>query len=142
MAEPSRGLTVAAGSRSALVAYRFMAYVVGCMLIVVFVSIPFPSVEQVVGPIHGGLYIVYLLAVLNLVARTRLGLWALLAMVTGGWVPFAAFAVERWTTHRLEPGDGGRYTGEAASRSRPAAGPTSRPAGWKGEGTTSKDIRL
>jgi integral membrane protein len=84
-----------------LLRYRIMAYIVGVMLIIVFCAIPFSSVEQVVGPIHGVLYIVYLAAALHLVIRARLGLWTLVAMVTGGWVPFAAFVVERWVTHRL-----------------------------------------
>jgi integral membrane protein len=78
-----------------------MAYVVGVMLIIVFASIPFSSVEAVVGPIHGVLYILYLLAAIDLVRQTRLGLWPLLAMVAGGWVPFLAFVVERWVTRRL-----------------------------------------
>jgi integral membrane protein len=84
-----------------LLAYRILAYIVGVMLIIVFCTIPFSSVEQVVGPIHGALYIVYLAAALNLVIRARLGLWTLIAMVTAGWVPFVAFVVERWVTPRV-----------------------------------------
>ncbi len=68
-------------ARSLLV-YRVLAYIVGVMLIIVFCTIPFSGVEQVVGPIHGVLYIVYLAAALNLVIRARLGLWTLVAMVT------------------------------------------------------------
>lgn len=85
----------------ALVRYRVMAYVVGVMLIVVFVSIPFQAVEKVVGFTHGMLYLLYLLAVLDLVRRARLGFWTLVAMVCGGWVPFLAFVVERWVTRRV-----------------------------------------
>jgi integral membrane protein len=84
-----------------LLFYRVMAYVVGCMLILVFATIPFGSVEAVVGPIHGFLYIVYLLAALLLVVRARLPWWMWFVMATGGWVPFAAFVVERWVTRRL-----------------------------------------
>ncbi len=86
----------------ALLRYRIMAYVVGVGLIVVFVSIPFQSVEKVVGFTHGMLYLLYLLTVLDLVRRARLGLWTLIAMVCGGWVPFLAFVVERWVTRRVE----------------------------------------
>jgi integral membrane protein len=81
--------------------YRIMAYIVGVMLIVVFVSIPFDPVEKVVGPIHGALYIAYLAVSLNLVIRARLSWWTMLAMVTGGWIPFAAFIVEHWVTRRV-----------------------------------------
>ena len=84
-----------------LLLYRILAYIVGVMLIIVFCAIPFSSVEQVVGPIHGVLYLVYLAAALNLVVRARLGLWTLVAMVTAGWVPFVAFVVERWVTPRV-----------------------------------------
>jgi integral membrane protein len=82
-----------------------MAYIVGVMLIVVFVSIPFQAVEKVVGFTHGMLYLVYLLTVLDLVRRARLGFWALVAMVCGGWVPFLAFVVERWVTRRITTRD-------------------------------------
>jgi integral membrane protein len=78
-----------------------MAYTVGVMLIVVFCSIPFGTVEAVIGPIHGALYIIYLLAALNLVIRARLGWWTMLAMAAGGWVPFTAFVVEHWVAGRL-----------------------------------------
>jgi integral membrane protein len=84
-----------------LLRYRIMAYIVGVMLIVVFCAIPFQAVEQVVGPIHGVLYILYLAAALHLVVRARLGLWTLIAMVTAGWIPFVAFVVERWVTRRV-----------------------------------------
>jgi integral membrane protein len=87
-----------------LLLYRVLAYIVGVMLIIVFCAIPFSSVEQVVGPIHGVLYLVYLAAALNLVIRARLGLWTLVAMVTAGWVPFVAFVVERWVTPRVRAG--------------------------------------
>ncbi len=85
----------------ALIRYRIMAYIVGVMLIVVFVSIPFQAVERVVGFGHGMLYLVYLLTVLDLVRRARLRLWTFVAMVCGGWVPFLAFVVEHWVTRRL-----------------------------------------
>jgi integral membrane protein len=80
-----------------------MAYVVGVMLLVVFAAIPFDSVERVVGPLHGALYIVYLATVLDVFVRFRLRLLELVAMVAGGWVPFLAFVVERWMRRRLSP---------------------------------------
>jgi integral membrane protein len=85
----------------ALLFYRVMAYVVGVGLIAVFVCIPFDSAEAVIGPVHGFFYIVYLLAALLLVVRARMPWWMWLLMATGGWVPFAAFFVERWVTRRL-----------------------------------------
>jgi integral membrane protein len=86
---------------TALIRYRIMAYVVGVMLIVVFVTIPFQSVEKVVGPTHGALYIVYLLTVVNMLIRYRLSFWMFAAMVAAGFLPFLSFIVERWVSRRL-----------------------------------------
>lgn len=94
----------------ALTRYRVMAYIVGVGLIVlVFIGMPLQygagtkAVVAIVGPIHGALYIVYLLAALDLVRRTRLSVWAMVAMVAAGLVPFVAFVVERRITARFTP---------------------------------------
>jgi integral membrane protein len=99
MAQPARSVT---SRRGALLRYRVMAYVVGVMLIVVFATIPFDSVEAVVGPIHGVLYIVYLATVLQVVVQFRLKLWTFVGMVACGWLPFLAFIMERYVTRRLQ----------------------------------------
>ena len=92
----------------ALRRYRIMAYTVGVgLIILVFVGIPLqygahsPGVVKVVGPIHGALYIVYLLAALDLARRARFGLLQMAAMVAAGFVPFVAFIVERQVVRRL-----------------------------------------
>lgn len=92
----------------ALRRYRFMAYTVGIgLIILVFVGIPLQygahstGVVKVVGPIHGALYIVYLLAALDLARRARFGLLQLVAMVSAGFVPFVAFIVEHQVVRRL-----------------------------------------
>jgi integral membrane protein len=92
----------------AILRYRVMAYTVGVgLMILVFVGVPLqyaahsPGVVKVVGPIHGALYIVYLLAALDLARRARFGLLQLVAMVAAGFVPFVAFIVERQVVRRL-----------------------------------------
>ena len=94
--------------KSALVRYRVMAYVVGVgLLVLVLIGVPLqyaadkPAVVEVVGPIHGVLYIVYLLTVADLARRFRLGLGQVIALVAAGFVPFLAFIVERWMTRRI-----------------------------------------
>ncbi|MGA3353113.1 MAG: DUF3817 domain-containing protein [Acidimicrobiales bacterium] len=94
---------------STLVRYRAMAYVVGVgLLVLVLVGVPLqyaagkPAVVSVVGPIHGFLYIVYLLTVADLARRFRLSLAQVIGLVAAGFVPFLAFIVERWTTRRIE----------------------------------------
>ena len=102
MAQPQRTLT-ARTREGAFARYRVMAYVVGVLLLVVFAAIPFGSVESIVGPLHGALYIVYLATVVDVFVRFRLRLLDLIAMVAGGWVPFLAFVVEHWMRRRLAP---------------------------------------
>jgi integral membrane protein len=93
----------------ALTRYRVMAYLVGVMLIVlVCIGVPLryaageAGVVSVVGPLHGFLYIVYLIAAFDLARRARLSLWQLAAMVLSGLVPTLAFFVERRVTRRVE----------------------------------------
>ncbi len=95
--------------KSTLVRYRFMAYVVGVgLLVLVLVGVPLqyaagePAVVEVVGPVHGFLYVVYLVTVADLARRFRLGLGQVIALVAAGFLPFLAFVVERWTTRRVE----------------------------------------
>lgn len=95
--------------RDPLHRYRVMAWVVGTMLIIVFAAIPFQRVEQVIGPIHGILYIVYLATVVNMLVVYRLGFWYFVGMVVAGWCPFVSFIVERLITRRLAGPEGG-YT--------------------------------
>jgi integral membrane protein len=92
-----------------LIRYRAMAYIVGAGLVVlVFVGMPLKywagvrTVVAVVGPVHGVLYLVYLVAVLDLARVRRLPVLQVLMMVGAGLLPFLAFYVERRTTRIIE----------------------------------------
>jgi integral membrane protein len=85
-----------------------MAYTVGVGLVVlVFVGMPLRygagvrAVVAVVGPLHGLLYIVYLVTALDLARTRRVTILQLLMMVAAGLVPFLTFYVERRITRRL-----------------------------------------
>ena len=89
----------------ALTRYRVMAYVVGVWLIVlVFVGMPLkyladqPLVVRIVGPVHGFLYIVYLVFALDLAIKRRYPLQRTALMLLAGALPFLAFWVERRVT--------------------------------------------
>jgi integral membrane protein len=108
---------------NALTRYRIMAYIVGVMLIFVFLFINVghwsivglhtsKDVEKVIGPVHGALYIVYLFTVLQLWVRYRLRLGMVALMVTAGWLPLTAFIAERWVMRQMT---GDRYTAQAQS---------------------------
>ncbi len=106
MAQPARAVSL---MRDPLVRYRIMAWVVGTMLIAVFVAIPFQGVEKVLGPLHGVLYILYLATVVNMLVVYRVGFWYFVGMVVAGWCPFVSFVVERLISRRLATGRAG-YT--------------------------------
>jgi integral membrane protein len=73
----------------------------------VFVGMPLQygaglnQVVAVVGPLHGFLYIVYLLAAVDLARRARFTLLQMLAMVAAGFLPFLAFIIERRVERRV-----------------------------------------
>jgi integral membrane protein len=96
--------------RGALLRYRVMAYIVGVgLFILVFVGIPLQiaghkGVVQIVGPVHGFLYIVYLLAALDLARRARFTLLQMAAMIGAGLLPFLAFVIERRITKKINDG--------------------------------------
>ncbi|HET9077923.1 MAG TPA: DUF3817 domain-containing protein [Acidimicrobiales bacterium] len=111
--------------RDPLLRYRIMAWIVGVMLIAVFATIPFPSIDAVLGPIHGVLYIIYLATVVNMLLAYRIGIWYFVGMVVAGWCPFVSFVVERMITRRLTAG----VAGPAAADLAPAARDTGRRPG-------------
>lgn len=94
--------------KAAVLRYRVMAYIVGVgLLLLVGVAMPLrygagePGMVMVLGPIHGLLYIVYLLAALDLGRRAQFTVLEMLAVVAAGLFPFLAFYVERRMTERL-----------------------------------------
>jgi integral membrane protein len=85
-----------------------MAYVVGTgLIILVLVGVPLqyaagaPQVAEIVGPIHGAMYIVYLAAAVDLSRRAQLATRQLAMIALSGFVPFLAFFVERRISARV-----------------------------------------
>ncbi|MCL5048882.1 MAG: DUF3817 domain-containing protein [Firmicutes bacterium] len=95
--------------QSALTRYRVMAYTVGTMLLILCaVGLPLQyvwdntKVVAIVGPIHGILYIIYLLASYDLARRARFTLLEMLAMVCAGFFPFLAFYIEHLVVKQVK----------------------------------------
>jgi integral membrane protein len=94
--------------RAALTRYRVMAYVVGtALLVLVFVAMPLKyvfhdeRVISVVGPMHGFLYMVYLVVAFDLAHRHHWPLRQTVLLLLAGTVPFLTFIAERRVTQRL-----------------------------------------
>ena len=93
--------------------YRAIAYVVGVVLILlVVIGMPLkyiwdePGVVETIGPAHGFLYMVYLLAAFDVARRARWPLGRMALVMLAGTVPFVSFYAERVVTRwvrRPEP---------------------------------------
>jgi integral membrane protein len=111
-ADPATSATpqITPAIRGALTRYRVIAYVVGVMLLLLlFVAMPLkyladdPNAMDIIGPMHGFLYVVYLLATFDLFRRVRWSFARLVLMALAGTIPFLSFYAERKTTHELNP---------------------------------------
>jgi integral membrane protein len=96
--------------RAALLRYRVMAYVTGVMLIILrFVGAPLQiaghaAVADIVGDLHGFLYLVYLVFAWLLARRLHLTLGPTVLLLLAGTIPILTFVEGRWLTHRyIEP---------------------------------------
>jgi integral membrane protein len=95
----------------ALLRYRILAYVVGVGLVVlVLIGVPLQtaghndSVVKIVGPLHGFLYMLYLVLVLDLARRCRWNPIRMLLVMAAGTVPFLSFVAEHYTTRAVHEG--------------------------------------
>jgi integral membrane protein len=91
-----------------LVRFRVMAFTTATLLIIlVFVGVPLqvaagrPGVANVVGTIHGVLYLVYLYVAFALTRRLDIPKWQTVFVLVAGTVPFCAFVAERKMTRRV-----------------------------------------
>ncbi len=94
--------------RGALLFFRVLAYVVGLgLLILVLVAMPLKylaeseGVIRVVGPLHGFLYMVYLVATVNLAFKARWTPVRMVLVMLAGTIPFVSFVAERRVTEEL-----------------------------------------
>jgi integral membrane protein len=94
---------------SALKPFRILAYVVGTMLLVLSTCIVLRygfGIEQpskIVSPIHGFLYMLYLVAVYDLGRRAGWSPKRMILVMLAGTVPFLSFVVERMVSRRWIP---------------------------------------
>ncbi|MQA32433.1 DUF3817 domain-containing protein [Modestobacter roseus] len=89
-----------------------MAWIVGVMLLVlVLVAMPLkyvsdvPEVSAVVSPVHGFLYIVYLVTAFELALKARFTAKGTVLVLLAGVVPFVSFVAERRVSARVRAGE-------------------------------------
>lgn len=97
---------------AALLRFRIIAVVVGVGLIaLVLVGMPLKylgdneTVVAVVGPAHGALYVLYLIAGFDLSQRGGWSWKGTLAVLLAGTIPFLSFVAERVVTGRVRAGE-------------------------------------
>ncbi|MEV8509398.1 DUF3817 domain-containing protein [Actinoplanes sp. NPDC051475] len=93
--------------QGALTRYRIIAWIVGVVLIVlVLVGMPLKyaghndTVVAAVGPVHGFLYMIYLVATFDLSRRAGWPLGRMLLVMLAGTIPFFSFWAERVVSHK------------------------------------------
>jgi integral membrane protein len=93
----------------ALTRFRVIAYLVGVCLILLTIGVVlrygfgYPTLSQTVSPVHGFLYMVYVVAVFDLGRRIDWSLKRMVLVMLAGTVPLLSFYAERVVTHRWVP---------------------------------------
>ena len=91
--------------QAAVLRYRVMAFITGCLIIiVVFVGIPLQIwghntiIANQVATVHGVLYIVYIVFAYMLANKLHMKTKPTVILLLAGTVPIMTFVVERWMT--------------------------------------------
>jgi integral membrane protein len=96
--------------QGALTRYRIIAWIVGVVLLVlVLVAVPVKyiggndALVAAVGPIHGFLFMVYVVLTFDLGRRVKWPLGRMVLVMLAGTIPFLSFWAERKVTHSWVP---------------------------------------
>lgn len=104
--------------RAALTRFRVLAYTVGTLLLLLTAGVVVQlagggkALVAIVGPVHGFLYIAYLLFGYDLIRRARWPVYRMLFIAAAGIVPGLTFVAERWVVRQLA----GERSGVGADR--------------------------
>lgn len=90
----------------ALTRFRVIAYVVGVVLLLLTAAVVLrygfghPQFSQMISPVHGFLYMLYVVAVFDLGRRVGWSLGRMVLVMLAGTVPLMSFYAERVVTRR------------------------------------------
>jgi integral membrane protein len=107
---------------AALTRYRVIAYVVGVALlaltaaVVVQVTAHDETMVKIIGPIHGFLYMVYLVLAYDLARRVGWPIGRTVLVLLAGTIPFLTFVAEHRVTRELRGRAAIPSTGPSAGR--------------------------
>ena len=97
---------------AALVRYRVMAWVVGVLLVALFlVAVPLKHLAGIDGPVavigtaHGWLYAIFFVTACDLALRARWSLKGTVLVLLAGTIPILSFVAERSATRRTRAGE-------------------------------------
>jgi integral membrane protein len=99
-----------AGLKGALARFRVLAYIVGvgllalCFAMVMNYAFDEPRYSAIIGPVHGFLYIVYLVTIADLALKARWSVKGTILVMLSGVVPVGSFFAERAVTRRVREG--------------------------------------
>jgi integral membrane protein len=100
----------APGLKGALARYRVLAYIVGVGLLALVGAMIMRYVfdqrqySAIVGPVHGFLYVVYLVLAVDLGLKARWPIVKTGLILLAGMIPFVSFVAERKVTKELSEG--------------------------------------
>jgi integral membrane protein len=95
---------------AALGRYRVIAYTVGVGLLLLCVAtildwgFHHPQMAEIVGPLHGFLYMIYLACGIDLALKSRWSIVGTLLVLISGTIPFLSFVAERQVSRRVREG--------------------------------------
>lgn len=98
--------TTLAEVSGALTRFRVLAYVVGVFLLLLTAGVVlrygfgWPTLSETVSPIHGFLYLLYLIAVYDLGRQAGWSVRRMVLVMLAGTVPFLSFYAERVVRRR------------------------------------------
>jgi integral membrane protein len=94
-----------------LIRFRVIAYLVGGFLLLLTVGVVLrygfgePGLSETVSPIHGFLYMLYLVAVFDLGRRAGWSPKRMILVMLAGTIPFLSFVAERMVSRHWIPAD-------------------------------------